>query len=68
MQPRLDYVAKAPELMRAVLALNRAVAVSYTHLDVYKRQKLGQVPVALVRLEGGSATVERWFNLVDVAE
>lgn len=30
--------------------------------------RLGDVPVALMRLEGGSAKVERGFNLSDVAE
>jgi len=30
--------------------------------------KLGQVPVALMELEGGSAKVVRGFNLPDVAE
>lgn len=47
MQPRLDYVAKAPELMRAVLALNRAVEDSGLEHGLLHLVKL-TVAVALI--------------------
>ena len=44
------------------------VLVGLPQADGLYCAKLGDVPVALVKLEGGSATVERGFNLLDVAE
>jgi tRNA pseudouridine55 synthase len=38
------------------------------HPDGLYLARLGNVPVALMMLEGGSARVERGFNLSDVAE
>ena len=44
------------------------VLTGLPHTDGLHWARLGPVPVALVELSGGNATVVRGFNLPDVAE
>jgi tRNA pseudouridine55 synthase len=61
--PALDL---GPEQARAVR--QGRVLTGLPHTDGLHWARLGQVPVALVELSGGNATVVRGFNLSDVAE
>ena len=43
------------------------MAVSYTHLDVYKRQLVGQVPDSFTQVDGDRADIVRKiFDYADV--
>jgi len=62
----IPALALTPDMARAVR--QGRVLTGMPQSDGLYCAKLDDVPVALVKLEGGSATVERGFNLVDVAE
>ena len=59
----LDSIAFTPELPPALAAQWRATPVSYTHLDVYKRQVSRRTAVpALLPTAAEDAIVERLFQ------